>query len=119
MLAPCLSQSEEGCATRPPPHAGSGKAGRGVSLPFIPASREVTCSWGQARRGHGKEVGGGSHCLLECVILLGVWLSSPSAAEHQPQPWVGRQGTGITAISLGTPQPLGQQQPELLNLKLL
>lgn len=90
-----------------------------MSLPFIPASREVTRSRGRARRGHGKEVGGGSHCILQCVILLGVWLSSPSAAEHQPQPWVGRQGTGVTAISLGTPQLLGQQQPELLNLKLL
>lgn len=67
MLAPCLSLSEEGCATRPPPHAGSGKAGRGVSLPFIPASREVTRSRGQARRGHGKEVGGWCHIVYYSV----------------------------------------------------
>lgn len=49
---------EEGCALRPPPHTGSGKAGRGVSLPFIPVRREVTAFWGWAQRGHRKEAEG-------------------------------------------------------------
>lgn len=57
-LWPLPFMLEVGCALRPPPHTGSGKAGRGVSLPFIPVRREVTAFWGWAQRGHRKEAEG-------------------------------------------------------------
>jgi len=66
---------------RPLPHTGSGKA---VGECRFPLSPRVTCAWGQARRGQGKEAGG-VPLRIAVSQCLGLQFSSPSLAEHRPQ----------------------------------
>lgn len=86
-----------------------------MSLPFIPASREVTSSWGRAQRGHGKEVGGGGGTLYitvchiaGCVVFLPPLLLNTNRNRNHSREGEGR---GLPLSTWQHPDRLGSNSP--------